>query len=235
MKLTRLIIALISAMTLSPYATAQSRATTLPDAIETLQIGLTDLTQKEQWHNLRRWVSLTFDRSNVIDMEDADRGTMIIKWSCPVQVPSDFINASVHMTYVIDVRDGKYRIERLNPRVSYQINRPDIYDNLDADRAASASSDIQLINAIARKSFDGLYEWPVDEKYEQIVTDFLTTASSVPQYRNDRDRERGKINDDWRKAEHYWKLISKPLLTLRQLDNTMTASLMEALKTNDDF
>lgn len=235
MKLSRLITALIAFAMLSPAASAQSRAAAMPDAKVTTQTAHTDLTQKEQWHNLRRWVSLTFDRSNVIDMEDAERGTMVIKWSCPVQIPSDFINASVQLTYVIDVRDGKYRLQRLNPRVSYQILRPEVYDSFDSDRAAAASSDIQLINAIARHSFDGVYEWPVDETYEQIVSDFLATASSTPQYRNDRDRERGKISDDWRKAEHNWKLVAKPLLTLRQLDNTMSASLDEALKTKDDF
>ena len=235
MKLSRLMIALAAAAMLTPAASAQSRATTLPDAKETVQTAHTSLTREEQWHNLRRWVSLTFDRSNVIDMEDAERGTMIIKWSCPVQIPSDFINASVQLTYVIDVRDGKYRIQRLNPRVSYQILRPDVYDGFDSERTAAASSDIQLINAIARHSFDGLYDWPADEKYEQIVLDFLATASATPQYRNERDRERGKINDDWRKAEHNWKLVAKPLLTLRQLDNTMSASLDEALKTKDDF
>lgn len=235
MKLSRLIIAFAAAAMLSPVVSAQNRAAVLPDAKETTQIVQTGLTQKEQWHNLRRWVSLTFDRSNVIDMEDAERSTMIIKWSCPVQIPSDFINATVQLTYVIDVRDGKYRIQRLNPRVNYQMLRPDVYDSFDSERTATASSDIQLINAIARHTFDGMYDWPVDDKYEQLVIDFLGTASSTPQYRNDRDRERGKINDDWRKAEHNWKLVAKPLLTLRQLDNTMSASLDEALKTKDEF
>lgn len=236
MKLYRL-CTLITAFLLSSLSViyAQDIRDIHTGSIEAEHIGRTDLSQKDQWHNLRRWVSLTFDRSNVIDMEDAERGTMVIKWSSPVALPSEYVSASVQMTYLIDVRDNKYRLRRINPSVSYQFMRPDIYDSFDTDRAAAGSADIQLINNLAKNSFGGVYDWPVDEKYEQLVIDFLSTASATPQYRNDRDRERGKISDEWRRAEHSWKLVAKPLLTIRQLDQTMSASLDQALKTNDDF
>ncbi len=203
--------------------------------IEGISINRTDLSRKDQWHNLKRWVSMTFDRSNVIDMEDAERGTMIIKWSCPVQLPSDFVSAIVQQTYVIDVRDGKYRLQKVNPRVSYQFSRPDLYEDYDASRANMAANDIKIINSAAKRLFDSTYDWPVNDQYEQLAADYLSIASGTPQYRNDRDRERGKVNEDWIRAEHNWKLVAKPLLTLRQLDATMTASLDNALKTYDDF
>ena len=57
----------------------------------------------------------------------------------------------------------------------------------------------------------------------------------MQQYRTDRDRERGKISDDWKKAEHNWQLIRTPLVTLRQLDASMVNSLNNALTQNDDF
>lgn len=233
MKLSVIISALLTAMLLTSADIRAQQSTTV--SLEGSVTGTTALSQKDQWHNLRRWVSLTFDRSNVIDMEDAERGTMIIKWSCPVQLPSEFIAATVQLTYVIDVRDGKYRLQKLNPRVSYQMMRPDFTSEFDTDRANAANSDIKLINGASRSFFDGSYEWPAGERYEQLAADFLAEASSTPQYRNDRDRERGKISDDWRHAEHNWKLIAKPLITLRQLDTTMTASLSEALRNNDDF
>lgn len=200
-----------------------------------MQTGRTDLSKNDQWHNLRRWVSLTFDRSNVIDMEDAERGTMIIKWSCPVVMPSDFVAASVSMTYVIDVRDGKYRLQRLNPRVSYQIIRPDAAEYYDSALSSTAAADIKLINDISRHFYDGSSEWPVNEQYDEIAAAYLNEAGSIDQYRNDRDRERGKINDDWRRAQRNWAIVSKPLTTIKQLDASMTASLAKALSTNDDF
>lgn len=233
MKLSTIILALLTAMLL-PAAGVKAQQTS-STSLEGTTICRTDLSQKDQWHNLRRWVALTFDRSNAIDMEDAERGTMVIKWNCPVQLPTEFISATVQLTYVIDVRDGKYRLQKLSPRVSYQFLHSGLYEDFDVDRANAATADIKLINNAALRVFDGSYDWPAGEQYEQLADDYLGIATATPQYRNDRDRERGKISDDWRRAERNWKLISQPLITLRQLDSTMTASLAEALRNNDEF
>lgn len=198
-------------------------------------IGQTELSKNDQWHNLRRWVSLTFDRSNVIDMEDAERGTMIIKWSCPVAMSSDYVSAAVSMTYVIDVRDGKYRLQRLNPRITYQLARPDAAEFFDGSMSASATADIKLISDLSRQYFDSSLEWPVNDRYEDIAAAYLAQTSAIPQYRNDRDREKGRISDEWKRAERDWSIIGKPYTTLRQLDASMLASLAKALSTNDDF
>lgn len=216
----------------SVFAKAQTPATS---ELQPETIVHTPLNKNDQWHNLKRWVALTFDNSSVIDMEDAERGTMVIKWSCPIAMPSDFVGASAVMTYVIDVRDGKYRIQRLNPRIIYQLSRPDIYDDFDNDRVNSATADIRLITNVSRQLFDGALEWPVNEKYADLAQAYSNEAGSTPQYRNDRDRERGKINDDWRRAERNWRLINKPRLTLLQLDASMSSSLDSALRHNDDF
>lgn len=228
-KLLALLIAFVS-------STALCRAIT-PAATElrTESIAHTPLSKNDQWHNLKKWVALTFDNSSVIDMEDPERGTMVIKWSCPVAMPSDFVGATAVMTYVIDVRDGKYRVQRLNPRIVYQLSRPDIYDDFDVDRANQATADIKLINNVTRQIFDGSFEWPVDEKYAELAQAYADEAASIPQYRNDRDREKGKINDDWRRAERNWRMINKPRLTLLQLDASMSSSLDSALRHNDDF
>lgn len=199
------------------------------------QTGRTELSKDEQWHNLRKWVSLTFDRSNVIDMEDAGRGTMIIKWSCPVSMPSDFVAANVIMTYVIDVRDGKYRLQRVNPRVSYQYSRPETAEYFDNALSTTAATDIKLINDLARRFYEGSLEWPVNEQYEQIAAAYLEEAGGVAQYRNERERDKGKINDDWKRAQRNWTIVNKPLATLKQLDASMIASLAKALSTRDDF
>ena len=114
-----LLAALFAAL---PFAaTAQTDLT-----VETVRES--PLSKDDMWHNLRRWVSLTFDRSDVIDMEDADRGTMIVKWACPVKVASEFIDPVVSATYQIDVRDGKYRVRCLAPKVSFRIVRPAGFD-----------------------------------------------------------------------------------------------------------
>ena len=122
-------------------------------ASETL-ISSTTLSKQDQWHNLRRWVALTFDNSNVIDMEDPERGTMVIKWSCPIKLDSECIGATAVSTYVIDVRDGKYRLQRINPRISFQFSRPDIYEEFDQARSERITADFRLINGVASRMFE---------------------------------------------------------------------------------
>ena len=108
-------------------------------------------------------------------------------------------------------------------------------DYYDTALSTQATADMKLINDIARRFYDGTFEWPVNEQYDQIAAAYLEEAGSVEQYRNDREREKGKISDEWRRAQRNWSLVSKPILTLKQLDASMIASLAKALSVNDDF
>lgn len=231
MRLSRKII-LAATLLGSVSAVAQTPST---ESLSETVVITTPLSKNDQWHNLKKWVSLTFDSSSVIDMQDDERGTMIIKWSCPVKLESEYISANVISTYVIDVRDGKYRLQRINPRISFQFSRPDVYETLDPERAEQATSDIRLINGIATRVYEGAFEWPVNERYDELVDACRDIVGSTPQYRTDRDRDKGKISDEWRKAEHNWKLLRTPLVTLKNLDASMVESLNKALKENDDF
>ncbi|MDE5555171.1 MAG: hypothetical protein K2J10_08325 [Muribaculaceae bacterium] len=231
MRLSRNIF-LIAALTCAFLADAQTPST---ESLSETIVATTPLSKNDQWHNLKKWVSLTFDNSSVIDMQDEGRGTMIIKWSCPVKLESDYISANAISTYVIDVRDGKYRLQRINPRISFQFSRPDVYESLDPERAEQATSDIRLINGIATRVYEGAFEWPANERYDELIDACREVLSATPQYRTDRDRDKGKITDEWRKAEHNWKLLRTPLLTLKNLDASMVESLNKALKENDDF
>ncbi|MDE6368889.1 MAG: hypothetical protein K2K94_06590 [Muribaculaceae bacterium] len=231
MRLSRIIL-FAAAFLCSLYAAAQTPST---ESLSETIVATTPLSKNDQWHNLKKWVSLTFDNSAVIDMQDPERGTMIIKWSCPVKPVSEYVSANVISTYVIDVRDGKYRLQRINPRISFQFSRPDVYETLDPERAEQATADIRLINGIATRVYEGSFEWPVNERYDELVDACREVLSATPQYRTDRDRDKGKITDDWRKAEHNWTLLRTPLLTLKNLDASMVESLNKALKENDDF
>ena len=231
MKLSLIILFAILSLSAFRANSQMSADQTAPETI----VSQSPLSKSDQWHNLKRWVALTFDNSNVIDMEDEQRGTMVIKWSCPVKLDSECINATAISTYLIDVRDGKYRLQRINPRISFQFIKPDVYEEFDQVRAAQLTFDIRLIIGIAPRVFGGAFVWPADERYDEIIAAYREDLSGMQQYRTDRDRERGKISDDWKKAEHNWQLIRTPLVTLRQLDASMVNSLNNALTQNDDF
>lgn len=149
---TRLIILMTALFAAMPLAAASEQ----DQSVETIRES--PLSKDDMWHNLRRWVSLTFDRSDVIDMEDAGRGTMIVKWACPVKIASEFIDPVVSATYQIDVREGKYRVRCLAPKISFRIVRPSGFD----DYTPLNSADINLITGLAQRFYGGSLDWPVD-------------------------------------------------------------------------
>lgn len=217
-----LLAALFAAL---PFAaTAQTDLT-----VETVRES--PLSKDDMWHNLRLWVSLTFDRSDVIDMEDADRGTMIVKWACPVKVASEFIDPVVSATYQIDVRDGKYRVRCLAPKVSFRIVRPAGFD----EYMPLNSADINLITGLAQRFYGGSLDWPFGETYDNILNAYVEFLDGTTKYRSDRDREKGKVSDEWKTAEHNWKLLHDVKGGLDNLNATMLESLNKSLTANDDF
>lgn len=189
------------------------------------------LSKDDMWHNLRRWVSLTFDRSDVIDMEDAGRGTMIVKWACPVKAASEFIDPVVSATYQIDVREGRYRVRCLAPKISFRIVRPVGFD----EYTPLNSADINLITGLAQRFYGGSLDWPVDETYDNILNAYVEYLDGTPKYRSDRDREKGKVSDEWKTAEHNWKVLHDVREGLDNLNASMLESLNKSLTANDDF
>lgn len=199
------------------------------------ETGSSELSKKELWYNLRKWVSLTFDSSDVIDMEDPDHGTMIIKWSCGVKQTSEFINSSVSGILQIDVRDGKYRIRSINPRVALQFKKPSSVEMLNDESISIANDDIRLISSIANKFYDGQLEWDINDDYRKIVAAYLEHASDIRQYKSERDRERNRVNKEWISAQRDWSILNDVLKGYETLNKTMTGSLSQALSLVDGF
>lgn len=222
---TRLIILMTALFAAMPLAAASEQ----DQSVETIRES--PLSKDDMWHNLRRWVSLTFDRSDVIDMEDAGRGTMIVKWACPVKIASEFIDPVVSATYQIDVREGKYRVRCLAPKISFRIVRPSGFD----DYTPLNSADINLITGLAQRFYGGSLDWPVDETYDDILNAYVEYLDATPKYRSDRDREKGKPSDEWKTAEHNWKVLHDAKAGLDSLNASMLESLNKSMTVNDDF
>ena len=221
---TRLLILLAIVLAIMPPAVAQTEF-----AAET--IGKSTLSKDDMWHNLRLWVSLTFDRSDVIDMEDAGHGTMVVKWACPVKVSSEFIEPVVSATYLIDVRDGRYRVRCLSPKVTFNIVRPSGFD----DYTPLTAPEINLVTGLSRRFYAGGLEWPIDETYDNIMNAYVEYLDGTTKYRSDRDREKGKVSDEWKTAEQNWKLLHDVKSGLENLNSSMLGPLEKMLTANDDF
>jgi hypothetical protein len=228
MKLLKLYITiyLVSVMAMGSHA-----ATTL--SVETPIVGTSDLTKAQMWHNLRQWVSLTFENKDVIDMEDAETGTMILKWMCPVKQRSSFIVSNVSATYVIDIRDGKYRVMLHSPRAIMSQNVPE--NVWEIGKGPRASHDIKQLINISNNYMNSKLEWAIDAKLTSVDEYLFEKLSSIEQYKSERDKERNNINSEWTDAQQEWSIVHDVITGMRDLNNTMLSSLQQALTIADDF
>lgn len=185
---------------------------------------------------LRRWVALTFDRSDVIDMADDKRGTMVLKWSAPLPQSSKWLNAVLTETCVIDIRpNGRYRLQVFSPRISFGFTEAaSLFDEMGLANP-EAEADMRLVNGLAQRMYGGSLEWPVDEQLDQIVAAYLEQLNSTQQFRNERDRERGRATDEYRTAEHQWRILHDVRNGAESYNTSLVQSLSRALNTSDDF
>ena len=96
---------------LATTANAQSDYSTLYESVtQTKQYECNGKTKAELWHNLKRWVALTFNSYKfVTDMEDEKSGEMILKVTLsPDYRPLKYWNLKFPTTIDIVVQDGKY-------------------------------------------------------------------------------------------------------------------------------
>ncbi|MDE6271010.1 MAG: hypothetical protein K2M12_09195 [Muribaculaceae bacterium] len=193
-------------------------------------------SKQELLSRLRRWVALSFDRSDVVDLIDPEAGTVVLKWSAPLQQPSEWLAPALSETCVIDVRyGGAWRMQIYSPRISWSI--PETVGMLDEMGLASgeATADSKLVAGLSQRVYSGNMSWPVDEKLDEVVAAYREQLQNTQQFRNDRDRERGRSTDEYRAAERQWRILSETKRSAAALDATLVQSLSRALATPLDF
>lgn len=209
---------------------AQAFAVTHKPYMETSGTAAGSPSRAELMSRLRLWVALTFDRSDVIDMTDERTGTMVLKWSAPVPQASKWLTAAMSETCVIDVADGgAFRLRVYAPRVTFATTeRADMLNELGMMNA-EAEADRNLITGLGQRVYGGAAEWPVDERLDDIVNAYLEQLQATQQFRNDRDRERGRATDEYRAVEHAWRIVHDVRQGVQQYHATLVQSLATGL------
>lgn len=189
-------------------------------------------SRQEMMSRLRRWVALTFEHSDVIDMVDEAAGTMVLKWSAPVQQPSQWLAAVLSETCVIDVADGgAWQLLIYAPRLSWGLTETAAMLEDAGLVGAEAQADTGLIRGIAKRVYGDSMDWPVDDQLDSVVAAYLEQLNSRQQFRTERDRERGKASDEYRAAERQWRILSEARRAAALYDATLIQSLSRALAT----
>ena len=187
-------------------------------------------SRQDMMSRLRRWVALTFDRSDVIDLADDAAGTIVLKWSAPLQQASQWLTASLSETCVIDVADGgRWRMQIYSPRISWAPTETAAMLDEMGLANSEAQADNQLIAGLAKRVYSGSMDWPVDEQLDTVVAAYLDQLNRTQQFRSDRDRERGRSTDEYRTAEHQWRILSDARRSADAYAATLVQSLARAL------
>jgi len=158
------------------------------------EIVETNFSKDEMWINLKKWVATEFTTYKfVVDLEDKDAGVMIIKWGSTAY-SSVFSNVYIasKATYQIDVKDNKYRIKITNPRVLVEAG--DYYPS-SQKRIKQNVADMKFILSIYYKMDVSKEGWDMDNKYYDLVSNYLNELNKIPKYSN---IKRKTINPEWR-------------------------------------
>lgn len=187
-------------------------------------------SRQELMSRVRRWVALTFERSDVIDMADERAGTIVLKWSAPLPQASRWLAAALSETCVIDVEDGgAFRLAVYSPRVTFATTEAaDLYNELGVVNP-EAEADRNFITGLGKRVYDGAAEWPVDSRLDDIVAAYLGQLDSTAQFRNERDRERGRATEEYRNAEHAWRIVHDVRRGIESYHSTLLQSLASFL------
>jgi len=220
----------------APDAPAQGFAVN-PQPVSSVTGTAADAPSKsELMSRLRRWVALTFEHSDVIDMTDAERGTVVLKWSAPLTQPSQWLTASLSETCVIDLRDGgHYRLQVYTPRISWTVTEASSMLDEMGITNEETMADTRLIAGLSQRVYGGSMDWTADEQLDNIVAAYLEQLNGTQQFRNERDRERGKATDEYRAAERQWRILNDVRRGAEAYNATLVQSLSRALGTPADF
>lgn len=221
----------MAAVMLAAAAGAQAQSFVVdPQPVSEVSGKAEGATKAEMMSRLRRWVALTFERSDVIDMQDERAGTMVLKWSAPLPQASKWLTATLSETCVIDVSDdGRWRMQVYAPRVTWATTETaDVYNELGMPNQ-EAEADKALVSGVGRRVYEGASEWPVDDRLDEIDAAYLAQLQATTQFRNDKDRERGRATDEYRSMEHAWRIFHDVRRGVEQYKATLVQSLARSL------
>lgn len=233
--LNRIILAVLTAAACSLGAAAQGFVVN-PQPVSTVSGKVDGASKSELMSRLKRWVALTFDRSDVIDMTDENAGTVVLKWSAPLQQPSGWLSASLSETCVIDMRDGgAWRLQVYAPRILWApTETASMLEEMGLSNS-EANADNRMIADISKKVFGGSMDWPLGEQVDAVAALYLDQLNGIEQFRNERDKERGKSTDEYRAAERRWRIINDARRGAEQYNLSLAQSLGTALAVPVDF
>ena len=208
-----------------------------------------DLTKNEYWINLKTWVSNNFQTyERVVDMEDADAGTMILKVSAgiPVETTIKRLGSCEYLlcfNIKVDCRDGRFRVTISS-----------VYSKIITSRAPSSLSfyptntikefvdDGDRILKLSKKYFGNELTWNINDAYfkaldetEDLVTKLEDDMSKINTNNRAGRREFDSKTMELDKLKKDHKLLSDIYSMAHPILELFVVNLVDTIKIKDDF
>lgn len=192
-------------------ANAQSDYSALYESVtQTKQYECSGKTKAELWHNLKRWVALTFNSYKFItDMEDEKSGEMILKVTLsPDYRPLKYWNLKFPTTIDIVVQDGKYTMFMQNGK--YECVATERLNNVNRF-TPSVMLDDMMAESEALKHITG---YDGDTSIEHVFSEikyYMRQMNQTPKYRKPKDEKKGKVDSLWKDYKDRYDIASSIL------------------------
>lgn len=206
-------------------ANAQSDYSELYESVtQTKQYECNGKTKEELWHNLKRWVALTFNSYKfVTDMEEEKSGEMILKVTLsPDYRPLKYWNLKFHTTIDIVVQDGIYTMFLKNGK--FECAATDRMNSVNRF-TPSVILDDMLAESNALKDIMG-YDGDCSIEHVYFNINFYSKQmNNTPKYRKPKDERKGKVDSLWKdyndKYNTACSILTGYSITLRDLNDSL--------------
>lgn len=207
-----------------------------------------NLSKKEYWINLKSWISSNYARyDRVVDMEDAEAGTLVLKTTTSIPVKSvllynnqgDFL---LDFSVKIDCRDNKFRITVTDVCESFKVAKGIDYSLYSSESLTKISSELELIVHMSKEYFDGEAKWHIDENFCKVhdeiaetVNMFKNSLSELDQKNRNQKKEYNATKIALSMYERQYDLISDIYDLSNTSVNEFIDNLISKMNIKDDF
>ena len=197
----------------------------------------TELSKDNMCKNLKMWVSASFNNSqSVIDYEDKDSGTMVIKFKQSFGGNSKAVKRAAidllsNISITIDVKDNKYRYTIPNGTVFISLgNIYSIQKDMNSAELREMANDLRVIVDVGKEYFNDGTDWIIDENYNKIINDYEDKLANIPKI-----NKKGKSNPDWDAMNRKLEILYDIKSGYYSINERLLNSLKNGIMSNNNF
>lgn len=224
-------LSLICALTLATSVSAQVVSYGTKDGAYE-EIVNCNSNKSQLWSNLKRWVSVTFvSYKHTVDMEDAESGSMIIKYSVTEENIGSYTASKTTAVLQVDVKDNKYRVKICDPIFEVFPNNVGSGDISWMPTTMLKAAKVEM-EAALKLSQSGIKSY---KDLKTTIAAYTSLRDGTPKYRKPKDEKKGKIDEAYQVYDKAARLAEWLQTMYRYRQDKIVESLKNGMAYSNDF